>query len=118
MEEKRRVKPIVLRDKEDGTEYTLEFTRNSVKFAESRGFKIDSIGNAPMSAVEELFFYSFRANHPTVKREKIMKILYEDIVIPEGFVERLIDLYTAPFDVFSEEKDDEEIKNARMTVEL
>ena len=34
------VKPIRLTDTETGEKYTLEFSRESVKFAEQRGFKL------------------------------------------------------------------------------
>lgn len=43
-----RVKPIILR-MEDGTEYTLEFSRETVRFAEGRGFVIDDVAKFPMT---------------------------------------------------------------------
>ena len=52
------VKPIII--KSDTEEFTLEFNRESIKFAEMRGFKIDEVSSFPMTKVPELFFYAFR----------------------------------------------------------
>ena len=107
------MKPIILKDKD--TEYTLEFNRESVKFAELRGFKIEEVGEYPMTKIPELFFFAFRKNHKNVAREKTDKILEEMGGLPEGFVARLVELYTAPFDFLLE---GEERKNSKWTVEM
>ena len=107
------MKPIILKDKDN--EYTLEFDRESVKFAELRGFKIEEVGEYPMTKIPELFFYAFRKNHKNVARDKTDKILEEMGGLPEGFVARLVELYTAPFDFLLE---GEERKNSKWTVEM
>lgn len=107
------IKPIVLKNKE--TEYTLEFNKESVKFAELRGFTIDDVSNFPMTKIPELFFYAFRMHHKTVARDKTDKILEEMGGLPEGFVARLVELYTAPFDFLLE---GDERKNSKWTVEM
>lgn len=114
-----RIKPIILRDTESGTEYTLEFNRESVKFAESRGFKIDDVSDYPMTKIPEFFYYAFRAHHKNVSREKTDKMIFEEWggigSLPEGLVERLFQLYTEPFEAT---KTEEERKNSKLTVEL
>ena len=107
------MKPIILKDKD--TEYTLEFNKESVKFAELRGFKIEEVGEYPMTKIPELFFFAFRMHHKNVAREKTDKILEEMGGLPEGFVARLVELYTAPFDFLLE---GEERKNSKWTVEM
>ena len=118
MEEVKRPKPIVLHDEETGQEYTLEFNRDSIRFAESRGFVIEDVGKYPMTKVYELFFYSFRMHHKNVSREKTDRLIDEGWGglggIPEGVIERLGELYAAPFIALT----DGEEKNARLTVEL
>ena len=42
------VKPIIIHDAENGIDYTLEFNRESVKFAEARGFDIEDVGRDPI----------------------------------------------------------------------
>lgn len=110
------MKPIILKNKD--TEYTLEFNRESVKFAEMRGFKFEDVANFPMSKIPELFFYSFRMHHKNVAREKTDKILEELGGLPEGFIERLVELYTAPFDFLTVVEEGEERKNSKWAVEM
>lgn len=112
------VKPIILHDTENGDDYTLEFNRETIKFAESRGFDIDDVGRYPMSKLPELFYYAFRMHHKSVSREKTDKILFEYLGgMPEGMAERLGSLYAAPFAALTNSNDDEG-KNRRMTVEM
>lgn len=115
-----RVKPIVLR-MEDGTEYTLEFSRETVRFAEGRGFVIDDVAKFPMTKVYEFFWYAFRMHHKAISREKTDKIIDEDWGgiggIPAGVLERLGQLYAEPFNTLVD-ADNGEAKNARVTVEL
>lgn len=109
------VKPIVLKNTENGEVFTLEFNRESVKYAEKNGFKTNT-ESISMGMVEDLFFYAFRMHHRLVNREKAMKILYEDLGgLSEAFIERLGELYAIPYDsLFSEE----EVKNSKVVVEL
>ena len=109
------MKPIILKNKD--TEYTLEFNRESVKFAEMKGFKLEDVSNYPMSKIPELFYYAFRMHHINVAREKTDKILDEMGGLPEGFLERLFELYTAPFDFLTVAEEGER-KNSKWTVEL
>ena len=109
------MKPIVLKSKD--TEYTLEFNRESIKFAEMRGFKIDEVSEYPMTKIPELFFYAFRMHHKNVARDKTDKILFEEMGgVPEGLIERLVELYTEPFETLTVK--DEERKNSKWSVEM
>lgn len=55
-------------------EYTLEYTANSIKTMERRGFVADDMDKKPMTILPELFAGAFLANHSSVKREKIDEI--------------------------------------------
>lgn len=111
------VKPIIINNKDTGDSYTLEFTRESVKFAEMRGFNINNLDKFPMTTVPELFFYAFRAHHKNVARDKTDKILFEDLGgMPKGMIERLGELYAEPFNALTNEE--ETVKNANVTVEF
>ena len=116
-----RVKPIVLRDQKTNDIYVLEFNRDSIKFAESRGFKIAAFDEgAVITTVEELFFYAFRMHQPKITRAETDKILYEKLGgMPAGMLERLVDLYIEPLKALRQDADEEgNVKNATMTAEF
>ena len=111
------VKPIILHDEENQIDYTLEFNRESIRFAEQRGFDIADVGKFPMTKLPELFFYTFRMHHRNVSREKTDRILFDDLGgMPDGMAERLGALYSAPFEALS--SDEGKAKNRKMTVEF
>lgn len=113
------VRPAIIRDIETGTEYTLEFNRDSVRFAESRGFDLSDLSKFPMTKVYELFFYAFRMHHKNISREKTDNIIDEEWGgiggLPDGLLERLALLFTQPFNSM---KTEDERKNSKLTVEL
>lgn len=108
------VKPILVKD-DNGMEYTLEFNRESVKFAEARGFKINDVADYPMTKIPELWFYSFRMHHKNVARAKTDALLDGLGGIPDGLLERLGELYAAPFAALTDGQTEE---NPRVTVSL
>lgn len=101
------IRPLILRDEETGAEYTLEFNRESVMFAENRGFVIEDVDRYPMTKTYELFYYAFRMHHRNISREKTDKIINEDwggiAGIPTGVMERLGMLYSVPFGSLTDE---------------
>ena len=112
-----RVNPIIIRNEDTGDEYTLEFNRETIRFAEQRGFDIADVGKFPMTKLPELFFYAFRMHHRNVSREKTDRILFDDLGgMPDGMAERLGALYSAPFESLS--NDNGKAKNSKMTVEF
>jgi len=111
------VKAITLKN-EQGKFYVLDFNRASVKFAEARGFKVQALQEGiNMSSIEDLFFYSFRMNHPDMSKADTDKILYEELGgLREGMIERLVELYLKPFNTLITSEDS--VKNSKMTVEF
>ena len=109
------VRPVIVTDDETGAEYTLEFTRDSVRFAEARGFKIADVADYPMTKVPELWFYAFRAHHKNVSRANTDELLNGLGGIPDGLLERLGELYAAPFSALTDGQTEE---NPRVTVTL
>lgn len=111
------MKPIIIKSKDE--EYTLEFSRESIKFAEMRGFKIEDVSDFPMTKLPELFFYAFRMHHKNIARDKTDKILFEELGgIPNGLIERLGELYAQPFEALTVVEDGDERKNSKWTVEM
>lgn len=115
--ENKTVKPITLRN-ERGDIYVLEFNRSVVKFAEAKGFKIQVLDDGiSLSAIEELFYYSFRMHQPGISRAETDSILYDELGgLREDMLQRLVELYLQPFNTLIATEDSG--KNSKMTVEL
>lgn len=119
IEKKEKVKPIRLIDNETGENYILEFNRDTVKWAEQRGFVPEQVTQFPMTVGADFFFYAFRMHHKNIARDKTDKILFD---VLGGINEttgkifaRLMELYVGTYSSFS---DEEAEANPRMAVEL
>ena len=105
-----KVLPMKITDPDTGEVYVLEFSRESVRFAEQRGFKISELLDFPQTNIPNLFFYAFRKNHKNVARDELGGLSSAEIT-------RLVELYNQPNEslILAEESGR---KNCRLTVEL
>ena len=109
------IKPIIIHDADNSVDYTLEFNRESIKFAEARGFVINDVDRFPMTKLPELFYYAFRMHHKNVSREKTDSIFFDDLGgLNEETATRLGELYSVPYEALNGETG----KNPKVTVEL
>ena len=110
-----KINPIILNV--DGTEYTLEFSRTSVAYAEQNGFNIRDIDEKMMTRIPELFYYAFKMHHPDVKRAVTDRIFFDELGgIDEAVADRLVELYAEPYKTLS--NDTGKPKNPKVTVRL
>ena len=109
-----RVNPIIIRDTENKREYTLEFDRDSVRFAESRGFKLEQVDDFPMTKIPEFFWYAFRMHHKHIAMNQAEDLLRQIGGMNEKVAKRLIDLWVQTYNTLGNEEE----KNPNMTVEL
>lgn len=109
-----RVKPIVIKDKENKREYTLEFNRDSVRFAENRGFKLEDVDQYTMTKVPEFFWYAFRMHHMNVSLSQAEEILKQIGGLTTPIAQRLVQLWVQTYESLG----NEETKNPNMAVEL
>lgn len=86
-------------------EYTLEYTRNSVRAMERRGFVADDLATKPMTVLPDLFAGAFLSKHSTVKREKIDAI-YNKMGDKQKLIAALIDMYNDTIETLMEEPDE------------
>ena len=87
------VKPVILQF-EGGEEYTLEFSRETIAYAEDHGFSKEDFDTKTMVRMPELFFYAFRMHHPEVTREQADGILFNDLGgVSSELAHRLVELY-------------------------
>ena len=114
-----KISPIRLTDNETGNVYELDFSRESVKFMENQGFRIDETFDFPNKNIPDLFYYAFRKNHRNVSREKVDKLRDKLGGLTPKIAERLVDLYVQATNSNNVIQDEEELaKNSRVTVEL
>lgn len=85
--------PVVLRVPNTGEEFTLDFNRESVKFAEERGFSLDDVSDKPVTGVQNLFWFSFRKNHKRVSLEQSNRLIDELHGLPVNVIKHLMKLY-------------------------
>ena len=113
-----RVKPIRLTMTETGEVYELDFSRDSVRFAEQRNFDITEIERLPQTKISELWFYAFRKNHKKLSKGQTDKLLDEIGGVTPAILERLGLLYAqaAQSNTIQDEEDFE--KNGMATVEM
>lgn len=112
-----KVSPMRITDPDTNETYVLEFHRESVKFAEQRGFKISELLDFPQTNIPAFFFYAFRKNHKGMSRSQTDAILDELGGLTPAAIERLVQLYNVPNDSLIITEDGGP-KNSRLTVEL
>ena len=79
----------------DDKEYTLEFTRRTVKQMEDEGFIVRDIDARPMTLLPALFAGAFKAHHRFVRQEVIDQI-YDAMPDKEALIGKLADMYNEP----------------------
>lgn len=89
----------------DGREYTLEFTRDSIRTMERNGFVIGEIDSKPMTVLPQLFRGAFLANHKFTKVETIDEI-YAKLTRKSELIEKLAEMYNETIDTLVEEPEE------------
>lgn len=101
-----------------GDVYELDFSRESILFAESKGFRVEDVVDYPVTNISNLFYYAFRKNHKSVSREKTDKFIAAWGGVSEGVLKRLIELYNQAATSNNIQTDEDAEKNAAVTVEM
>jgi len=114
-----RVKPIKITDNETGKVYELDFCRESVRFAEQRGFEPEDVAKYPVTKFPEFFFYAFRMHHREVARSQTDRLFERLGGFSPNFLERLVLLYNQALTANNVVESDEDMgKNGNLGVEL
>lgn len=93
----------------NGKDYTLEFTRRSIRQMENAGFVGQEMAERPMTMLPALFAGAFRAHHKDVKQELIDEI-YSHMTDKEKLIELLVDMYNEPLEALMDEPKNDEKK--------
>lgn len=89
----------------EGKEYTLEYTKNTVRQMERRGFVVEELAAKPMTNFLDLFAGAFLSKHPQVKREKIEEI-YDSLKGRKKLISALTEMYTETIEYLIDECDE------------
>lgn len=79
--------------------YVLEFTRNSVKEMERRGFDAAKVLEKPMLLLPDLFSGAFIAHHP-LARKKLIDEIYNAFDDKVGLLNALCEMYSLVLEDF------------------
>ena len=120
MSDNERVNPLRFTDNETGNTYELDFSRESIAFAEGREFRLEDVTDFPVTKIPTLWYFAFRKNHKNVARSQTDALLDKIGGLTDEMLERLLLLYNqaalSNSNVLQTKEDLE--KNARVTVEL
>jgi hypothetical protein len=86
-------------------DYTLEFTRRTIKQMEDEGFVARNIDDRPMTLLPALFAGAFKAHHRFVKQDVIDDI-YANMPNKDKLIEKLAEMYNEPIISLMEEPED------------
>lgn len=116
-EKSKRLKPMVITDPDTKHEYTLEFTRESVRRCEAAGLDINLAASKSMTMIPLLFWGAFQAHHKNIKQETTDKILFDGLGgLNDQELEYLANLYAEPFKALIADAGEEEANPRKMTV--
>ena len=89
----------------EGKDYTLEFTRRTIKQMEDEGFVAKNIDDRPMTLLPALFAGAFKAHNRFVKQDVIEEI-YANMPNKDKLIEKLAEMYNEPILALMEEPED------------
>ena len=81
-----------------GKEFTLEFTRETVKQMEREGFVASDIVTKPMLTLPKLFSGAFKAHHRFDVKQKQIDEIFELFKNKQALVEKLAEMYAEPME--------------------
>ena len=79
-------------------EYTLEYTRETVKQMEREGFVAGDILTKPMLTLPKLFAGAFKAHHRFDVKQKQIDEIFELFKNKQALVEKLAEMYAEPME--------------------
>lgn len=86
----------------EGKEYTLEYTKRTVKQMEDEGFVAQDIDKKPMSLLPALFAGAFKAHHRFIRQDDIDAI-YKALPHKDVLIGKLAEMYNEPIEALMDE---------------
>lgn len=88
-----------------GKDYTLEYTRSSIRRMERDGFDTNSAEQSPMSAVYALFRGAFYANHRSIDT-KVVDEIFDNLGDLHEWADDLLEMYKDTFEPTADDSDE------------
>ncbi len=88
-----------------GKDYTLEYTRDSVKQMEREGFVANDIVSKPMLTLPKLFSGAFKAHHKYDVKQKQIDEMFDLFKNKDALIEKLAEMYHEPFEALMDDSD-------------
>lgn len=88
-----------------GKDYTLEYTRDSVKQMEREGFVANDIVSKPMLTLPKLFSGAFKAHHKYDVKQKQIDEMFDLFKNKDVLIEKLAEMYHEPFEALMDDSD-------------
>ena len=94
---------------DNGINYTLEYSRETVKQMESRGFRLDEIDSKPQTMFTLLFAGAFLMHHRKVYgNTALVEEIYNKFTNRDELITTLVKMYQEPtLSLFDEPEEDE-----------
>ena len=89
-------------------EYTLEYTRESIKQMEREGFKANDIMDKPMNTLPRLFAGAFKAHHKFDTKQKLIDEIFELFTNKQALIEKLAEMYAEPMETLMNDENIDE----------
>ena len=89
-----------------GKEYTLEYTRESVRQMEREGFKSSDVIEKPMLTLPKLFAGAFKAHHKWGTKPQDIEEIYNNFKNKDALFEKLAEMYNEPMEAMLDEPDE------------
>lgn len=89
----------------EGKEYTLAYTRNTVKQMEVGGFNVEELKAKPNLNVEALFKGAFLANHKHTTNE-VKERIFRALPNKDELLNKLVEMYNEPLEALFAEPDE------------
>ena len=90
-----------------GKNYTLEYTRESIKQMEREGFVASNIVTKPMTTLPQLFAGAFKANHRFDVKQKQIEEMFGLFKNKNALVDKLAEMYAEPMETLMDDEVDE-----------
>ena len=84
-------------------EYTLEYTRETVKQMEREGFVAGDILTKPMLTLPKLFAGAFKAHHKYDVKQKQIDEIFELFKNKQALIEKLAEMYAEPIETLMDD---------------
>lgn len=91
-----------------GKEYTLEYTRETIKQMEREGFVAEDMVSKPMTTLPKLFAGAFKAHHKFDAKQKVIDEMFERFTNKGALLEKLAEMYHEPFETLMDDENIDE----------